>query len=141
MLVLRSSSSTSLFEWLVQKRFCLGLTLPQQHEADFVELFSGGHDPDRSNTMLDIAEVCQNFSNAHSSGLVYCRALVNVVLEYLSLVCDLQPSAIIKTTSRKQQVQRRAMRSTRNTDCVRQRCYVQLQRVNWTGKGTDRGKE
>jgi hypothetical protein len=80
MMLLRPSASRALLKGLVEERFSLGLTLPEQYEAIFVEFLSARLRIDGSNSYSDVSKVVHDLSDSHRSRLVDCRLVVSALL-------------------------------------------------------------
>jgi len=71
-MLLRPSASCTLFKGLVEKRFGFSLTLPEQYEAVFIELFSARLSIDGGDPYLDVSEVVHDLGDSHRSHLIHC---------------------------------------------------------------------
>ena len=75
-MLLRPPPPRARLERLAQQRFGLGLHLPEQYEAVFVEFLAAGLGLDGGDAVLDFAEVVDDLADAQGSRLVdYMYAL------------------------------------------------------------------
>ena len=78
-MLFRPSASCTLFKGLIEKRFSLSLTLPEQDKAVFVEFFSTGLRVDGRDSYLDVSEIVHDLCDSHRSRLIDCRLVVSAL--------------------------------------------------------------